>query len=91
MNSFGGQKDQFYSKVQPKIENIHSVKANIASSITDEDRANEKLRVNMDYKPKMNVTHQSSLRYKFIPKDNQLWWNYFLMGDNPDWKLKFQN
>jgi hypothetical protein len=39
------------------MEGIHVEKANIACSVTDEDRANDKLRMNMEYKPKMNVTH----------------------------------
>ena len=69
LNSFGGQKEQFYSKVQPKIEIIHSEGANITSSINDDDRANDKLRMNLGPE-KRTVTHQSSLRYKFNPKDH---------------------
>ena len=72
LDSFGGQKEQFYSKVQPKIQIIHAENANITASINDEDRAYEKLRMNMG-PDKMNVTHQSSIRYKCIPKDHSLW------------------
>lgn len=38
--------------------------------MTEADRENEKLRVNMQYMPKKNVTHATSLRYQSIPKDN---------------------
>ena len=38
INSFGGQKEQLYEKVQPKVEIIHTEKKNIASFMTCEDK-----------------------------------------------------
>ena len=70
VDSFGGQKDTYMKTWQPQIEHYHDEKKNLATSVTKEDKENEKLRVNIQYKPKMNITHQSSIRYKFIPKDN---------------------
>ena len=72
IDSFQGQRETFYDKFTPKIEPIHDEKKLLATAVTNEDRANEKIRVNMDYKPKMNITHQSSIRYKFTPTDNKI-------------------
>jgi hypothetical protein len=63
MNSFSNQKDEVLPKVAPIIEKFHSEKSHIANNLTIEDRENNKLRVNMDYKPKMTITHQTSTRY----------------------------
>ena len=41
--------------------------------MTQEDLANETLRVNMDYTPKKRVTHDSSRRYSSRPTDNGIW------------------
>lgn len=69
INSFGGQKEQLYDHVAPKVSTIHAEKKIIAKSITEDDRMNNTMRVNMDYKAKMNITHSTSIRYKHIPKD----------------------
>ena len=51
------------------MANIHAEQKIIAKSVTEEDKMNNTMRVNMDYMPKMNITHSSSIRYKHIPKD----------------------
>ena len=56
----------------PKIEPVHDEKKLLATSVTKQDIDNEKLRVNMEYKPKMNITYQSSIRYKHTPVDNKI-------------------
>ena len=38
--------------------------------MTEADKANESLRVNIQYQPKKVITHASSIRYQSIPKDN---------------------
>jgi hypothetical protein len=57
MMSYGGQKEDILPKVSGVIDNFHNEKSQIASGMTAEDRENEKLRVNISYKPKMNITH----------------------------------
>ena len=69
IDSFGGQKEQLYDKVAPKVSTIHAEQKIIAKSITEDDIMNNTKRVNMDYKSKMNITHSSSIRYSHIPKD----------------------
>ena len=70
LGSFGDQKEIYYDKVMPIIENIHKEKAHIANAVTEQDRENEKLRLIIQYKPKTQITHESSIRYRHIPKDN---------------------
>ena len=70
IDSFGPQKETHMKAFQPQVDTCHEEKSQIATSMTREDIENEKLRVKIEYKPKMNITHQSSIRYKFIPKDN---------------------
>jgi hypothetical protein len=36
---------------------FHEEKKQIAKSMTQEDAQNEKLRVKIEYQPKMNITH----------------------------------
>ena len=72
IDSFQGQKETFYDKFMPQINPIHDEKKLLATAVTNDDLANEKLRVNMNYKPKMNITHSSSIRYKFTPVDNKI-------------------
>ena len=70
LNSYAGQKEKVLPIVQSTIEKFHDEKAHIANGVTQADRENEKMRINMDYKPKMNITHSSSIRYAHNPKDN---------------------
>ena len=73
LQSYGGQKEQYLPLVSATIQNFHNEKAHIASAVTAEDLLNEKMRVNISYKPKMNITHQSSIRYRHMPVDHKLW------------------
>ena len=57
VDSFGGQKDTYMKTWAPKIESYHDEKKNLSTCMTVEDRENEKLRTNIQYKPKMNITH----------------------------------
>lgn len=59
--------------MEGSIKSCHTEKTHIASGVTAEDRMNETMRVNMNYKPKMTITHDSSVRYRCNPKDNKLW------------------
>lgn len=70
IDSFQGQKEELYEKVHSKIKDIHEEKSQIATTMTQEDFHNQKIRVNMDYMPKKNITFSSSIRYKFTPQDN---------------------
>jgi hypothetical protein len=69
LNSYGNQKEAYYTSVAPKIQTLHEEKVQISNQVNDSDKKNETIRVKHEYKPKMNITHQSSVRYKFIPKD----------------------
>lgn len=70
LNSFGEQKQQYFDKFNQTINKIHSDRAQIAPAFTEADKQNEALRVNISYMPKKNITHESSIRYKHIPKDS---------------------
>ena len=70
LSSFGAQKEALLETFTPQIERTHAERANIACSMTDADRENEKTRVNITYQPRKNITHASSIRYQSIPKDN---------------------
>ena len=54
----------------PKIEQTHDQYTQISNKFNQSDQDNEMLRTKMEYKPKMNITHSSSIRYKFNPKDS---------------------
>lgn len=69
LNSYGNQKETYYTSVAPKIQTLHEEKVQISNQFNDSDKKNDGMRVKNEYKPKMNITHQSSVRYKFIPKD----------------------
>lgn len=49
LDSFGGQKDLYHDKFNQTINKIHTDKDQIASAMTNADRDNEKLRVNIQY------------------------------------------
>lgn len=49
IDSFGGQKQQLYDTIAPKVKDVHAETKIIARSITEEDRMNNTMRVNMDY------------------------------------------
>jgi len=49
LNSYGGQKETFFSHVAPKIQNIHDDKNQISCQINTTDLQNEKSRVKMEY------------------------------------------
>ena len=57
IDSFGVQKDTYMKDFQPQIEDFHQEKKQITTSMTKEDIQNEKLRVKIEYQPKMNITH----------------------------------
>ena len=69
LNSFGPQKE-LLGAVTPNVTNTHNERGHIASSMTREDKDNEKHRVNIQYMPRKDITHSSSMRYHHIPKDN---------------------
>lgn len=70
LDSFGKQKDTLLKVVEPSVKTFHNEKANIASSLTEGDIANEAIRVNMNYASPKKITHESSVRYKHNPKDS---------------------
>ena len=57
IDSFGGQKNTFMQQFSEAISGCHDEKKQIATSMTEMDFENEKQRVKMEYKPKMNITH----------------------------------
>ena len=74
LNTFGkDQKDQYLDPVNDTLSVLHNEKSQIASCLSMDDLQNEKMRINMNYMPKKVITHESSLRYQCIPKDNKLW------------------
>ena len=73
VDSFGEQKESHLKTFESRVTQIHDEKKQIATSMTQEDKANEGQRVKMEYKPKLNITHSTSIRYKYNPKDNKLW------------------
>lgn len=74
LNTFGkDQKDVYLAPVSDSLSILHNEKSQIASCLSMDDLKNEKERINMNYMPKKVITHESSLRYQCIPKDNQLW------------------
>ena len=73
LGCYGQQKEQYFSQVMPKMSTIHDEKKQITNKLTNDESINISKRLSMDYKPKMNVTWQSSIRYKHTPKDNELW------------------
>lgn len=70
LNSFGEQKQQYFDKFNQTINKIHQDRSQLSSSYTEQDKQNECLRVNIEYMPKKRITHESSIRYKHIPKDS---------------------
>ena len=71
LDSFGDQRElPFYKTAMPKIASVHEEEQLISKAYNQEDKDNESMRTIMQYKPKMNITHSTSIRYKFVPKDN---------------------
>lgn len=70
MKCFDNQLADLDVKVSDNISITHTEKKQIASNVNEVDRVNEKLRVNMDYMAKKNLSHETSARYKHNPKDN---------------------
>jgi methyltransferase-like protein len=73
ISSFGEQTEKVLPTVSPFVEIVHNEKRQISSKFSVKDLENEKLRVNMDYKPKKHITFASSTRYKYTPRDNGIW------------------
>ena len=70
LSSFGDQRKTFEPVYQPVVEKIHNEKELISSQYNKDDAENEPKRFKFEYMPKNKSTHQTSIRFANIPKDN---------------------